>query len=240
MPWGAAGPREGVALSASSLLCPCGLLLARRLFTAVIVMLLSANAKRLMVGYLLGAYTTSIGLGLVILFALPGSSTVSTARQTVNPAIDIALGVLALVFAFVVGSGPHDRAQRRHERRREKKEKKGPPRWRRALDKGSPRATFAVAMVLSLPGARYLVAVDVLHKQHLGTATKVVCVIAFCLVALMLIELPLLGFAFARVWTVKTVESFNAWVARDGRRIATIAALVVGVLLVLWGILELV
>ena len=203
-------------------------------------MLLSANAKRLMVGYLLGAYTTSIALGLVIVFALPGSSTASTARKTVNPAVDLAVGVLALVFALVVRSGPHDRAQRRRERRREKKEKKGPPRWRRTLDKGSPRATFAIAMVLSLPGASYLLALDVLHKQDLGTATTVVCVIAFCLVALLLIELPLLGFVLAPEWTVKTVERFKAWVERDGRRIATIAALAVGLFLVLRGILELV
>jgi len=36
------------------------------LCAAVGLMLLSQNAKRLMLGYLLGAYTTSIGLGLVI------------------------------------------------------------------------------------------------------------------------------------------------------------------------------
>ena len=95
-------------------------------------------------------------------------------------------------------------------------------------------------MVVSLPGASYLVALDVLHKQSLGAATKVVCVIAFCLVTVVLIELPLLGFAVAPGWTVKTVERFKAWVGRDGRRIATVVALVVGVLLVVRGILELV
>ena len=64
--------------------------------------------------------------------------------------------------------------------------------------------------------------------------------IAFCLVALMLIELPLLGFVLAPEWTVKTVERFKAWVERDGRQIATVAALAVGLFLVLRGILELV
>jgi hypothetical protein len=34
-------------------------------------MLLSKNAQRLMLGYLLGAYTTTIGLGLGIVFAIP-------------------------------------------------------------------------------------------------------------------------------------------------------------------------
>ena len=45
------------------------------LFTALLVMLVSRNAERLMLGYLLGAYVTSITAGLVIVFALPTHST---------------------------------------------------------------------------------------------------------------------------------------------------------------------
>lgn len=40
------------------------------LLAAVTMMLLLPNPKRLMPGYLLGAYTTSITLGLVIVFSL--------------------------------------------------------------------------------------------------------------------------------------------------------------------------
>ena len=52
------------------------------LLAALMVMLLSANAKRLMFGYLLGALMTSITAGLVIVFALPESSAVSTTKNT--------------------------------------------------------------------------------------------------------------------------------------------------------------
>ena len=45
------------------------------LLAAVTVMLLLPNPKRLMFGYLLGAYLTSITLGLVIVFSLNDSST---------------------------------------------------------------------------------------------------------------------------------------------------------------------
>jgi hypothetical protein len=72
-------------------------------------MLLSTNPKRLMFGYLLGAYTTSITLGLVILLALPESRSVSTARNSISPAMDLALGLIALLVALVLGSGPHKR-----------------------------------------------------------------------------------------------------------------------------------
>jgi hypothetical protein len=45
------------------------------LLAAVTVMLLMPNPKRLMAGYLLGAYVTSITLGLLIVSSLHGSST---------------------------------------------------------------------------------------------------------------------------------------------------------------------
>lgn len=58
-------------------------------------MLLLANPKRLMVGYLLGAYTTSITLGLLIVFTLHGSGTESTSKHTIGPVEDIVIGLLA-------------------------------------------------------------------------------------------------------------------------------------------------
>jgi hypothetical protein len=202
------------------------------------VMLVSANAKRLLFGYLLGAYLSTIGLGLVIVFALPSSGTVDTSQQSVAPAVDLALGLLALLVALVIGTGPHTKAEQRRERRKTADEKKGPPRWRQALDRGSPRASFAVGVVLSLPGASYLAALDLIHKQDLGTVPQVVSVIAYCLLALSLIEIPLLGYVFAPDQTVKMVGRFKAWITRDSRRIATIAALFVGVVLLVRGAIE--
>lgn len=48
-------------------------------------MLLLPDPRKLMLGYLLGAYMTSITLGLVIVFALPGSSTESTSKHSIGP-----------------------------------------------------------------------------------------------------------------------------------------------------------
>ena len=45
-----------------------------------------------MAGYLLGAYTTSITLGLVIVFTLQGSSTESTSKHTIGPVEDLVVG----------------------------------------------------------------------------------------------------------------------------------------------------
>ena len=90
-------------------------LLNPTLLAAVTVMLFLPSPKKLMFGYLLGAYTMSITLGLVIVFSLHGSSAVSTSKHTLSPAEDIVLGVLALPIAFVLGTG-RDAALKRRRR----------------------------------------------------------------------------------------------------------------------------
>src|SRR5664279_5436043 len=100
------------------------------------VMLLLPNPRKLMLGYLLGALMTSITLGLVIVFALKGSSTVSTTQNTVSPAVDLALGAILLVAAFVLASGRDKRIAERRQARKGPQEDKGPPRWQQALSKG--------------------------------------------------------------------------------------------------------
>src|SRR5512142_1930009 len=89
------------------------------LVAATTVMLLLDKPAKLMLGYLLGAYMTSITLGLVIVFSLSNSSTANTTENTLSPAVDIALGGLAVTAAFVLtpgatnGSGSAGRRARR-------------------------------------------------------------------------------------------------------------------------------
>src|SRR3954449_4730881 len=149
------------------------------LLAASTVMLLLPSPSRLMLGYLLGAYITSITLGLVIVFALPDSSATSTTQNTLSPAVDIALGALALVVAWVVWSGRHRRVKARTRAHQAAKPDKGPPRWQRELSKGSPRATFVVGMLLTLPGASYLAGLDTIHKLNYSTTVTLLLVIGF-------------------------------------------------------------
>src|SRR5690242_9741427 len=141
------------------------------LLTATTVMLVLPSPKRLLLGYLLGAYLTSITLGLVIVFTLGGSSTgTSSAKHTVNPILDIAVGLLILIIAFVVGTGRDERRRARRERKHAAQATKAPPRWKQALSAGSARTTFVVGALLTLPGASYLAGLDLVAKQNLSTA----------------------------------------------------------------------
>jgi Sap, sulfolipid-1-addressing protein len=204
------------------------------------VMLLLPNPKRLMLGYLLGALMTSITLGLVIVYALKGSSAVSTTQNTVSPAVDLALGAILLVAAAVLGTGRDKQIAERGRARKGPKEEKGPPRWQQALSKGSARTTFVVGAVLTLPGGSYLAGLHHIEEQKLSTPATVLTVIGFNLVMLILLELPLLGYTFAPDWTPSAVERAKAWAGRNGHKAAVITLTVLGGALVVKGIAELV
>jgi hypothetical protein len=206
------------------------------LLTAVTVMLVLPSPTRLLLGYLLGALMMSVTLGLVIVFSLDGSSSaISTAKHTVNPALDIALGLLILVVAFVVGSGRDQRRRARRERKRAAKGDQPPPRWKQALSGGSPRTTFVVGALLTLPGASYLAGLHLISKQNASTSATVLVVLGFNVVMLMLLELPLLGYAIRPDGTAVAIERFSGWLSRNGGRVALGGSGVVGVALIARG-----
>ena len=216
------------------------------LLAAVTVMLLLPNPKPLMIGYLLGAYTTSITLGLVIVFTLSNSSATSTAKHTISPLEDIVVGLLAIAIAFVLRTG---RDQPFQERRRAKKDAKltarreaGKPTESlpiRLLGKGDPRVTFVVGMILSFPGVSYLTALDKINKLNPGTVPTVLLVVGFCLMQQILLELPLLGYLFAPESTQDRVNRFKGWIGRKGRNAIVIGAALIGAYLVARGVITL-
>ena len=215
------------------------------LLAAVTVMLLMPSPKKLMLGYLLGAYLTSISLGLVIVFALHDSSAVGTSKHTISPTEDIVVGALLLVVAFVLKTD-RDRALReRKARRKEAKlaesggeEKESLP--IRLLGRGSPRITFVVGLLLSFPGVSYLAALTRIDGLDVAAAPTALLVIGFCLMQQTLLELPLIGYALAPERTQLAVNGFRDWLARNGRRAGVAVAAVLGALLIVRGIVELV
>jgi hypothetical protein len=208
------------------------------LLTGVTVMLTLDRPERLLIGFFAGALVTSVTCGLVLVFALPHSSTSSTAKHSVNPILNIALGALVLLVVFVVATGRDQRRRAWSERKRARSADKPDPRWRRQLSKGSARDTFVVGILLSFPGASYIAGMDLLHKQNVGTVATVLLVLAFNAIMLILLELPLLGYAFAPEWTAATIERFSNWLIRRGGRVALIAGAIAGALLILRGIVN--
>jgi hypothetical protein len=207
------------------------------LIAVTTLMLLLPNPNKLMLGYWLGAMLTSITLGLLIVFSLKSSGIVSTTQHTLSPLADIIIGGLTLIIAAVLATG---RDERYRARRAKKKEGKPPPRWQRELRNGSPRTTFVIGALLTLPGASYLAALDKLTKLNYSTVVTVLIVIAFNFVMLLLLELPMIAFAVAPKWTPAAIDRAKAWAGIHGRVYAERGFAVIGVLLVIKGVLGLI
>ena len=209
------------------------------LVAVVTVMLLLDRPAKLMAGYLAGALMTSITLGIIIVFSLSDSSAANTTENTVSPSVDIALGVIALIIAFVLYTGRVERLRERRRARKAAKPNKEPPRWQRELNKGSPRITFVVGALLTLPGASYLAGLASIHKLHYSTAETVLLVIGFNLVMLWLLEVPLACFLVAPEWTPQAITRAKAWISRHAHMFAIRGFTGVGVLLIVKGIIGL-
>jgi hypothetical protein len=206
------------------------------LLTATTVMLVLPSPKRLMLGYLAGAYTTGIIVGFAIVQWLGGSDAVSTTKHTVSPSIDFALGAIALIAASVIRRRRVARVTETGDQKGGKKEKKA-PRWQQALSGGTARTTFLIGLLLSFPGASYLASLTQIDKQNFGAATDLLVIVAVNVVMLVLLEVPLIAFAVAPEWTPVAIESFKGWIARHGARVVTFALTAIGVAFILRGIL---
>src|SRR4051794_21597173 len=215
------------------------------LLAAVTLMLLLPNPKRLMLGYLLGAYTASISVGLAIVFALQDSSFASTSKRTLSPVEDLVVGALLLLIALVLATDRDQPLRQRRERRREKKqERKGDEEKEalpmRLLGRGSPRISFVVRLLLSFPGVSYLTGLSQIDKLEAGIAPTVLLVIGFCLIQQLLLEAPLVGYILKPEATQGAVDGFRDWLARNGRRAGIYVVAVLGALLIIRGIAGLV
>ncbi|HVV89065.1 MAG TPA: GAP family protein [Solirubrobacterales bacterium] len=213
------------------------------LLAAVTIMMLLPDPKRLITGYLLGAYLASIGLGMAIVFSLHGSSGVESSKKTLSPLEDLVFGAILAIVGWAFLSGRVRRIK--ESRKRHHEEKHGPKEEKeslpeRLLGRGSTRITFAVGALLSLPGASYLVALDKLAKLGWPTASTALAVVVFCLIQQLLLELPLVGFYLAPTWTANAVVGFRGWISRNAARAAGYVALTLGCLLLIRGIVFLI
>jgi hypothetical protein len=208
------------------------------LLAAVTIMMLLPEPRRLITGYLLGAYLTSIGLGMAIVYSLHDSAVVESGKKTLTPLEDLVFGAILVIVGWALLSGRATEIKERRRRRKEEKHghveaKESLP--ERLLGKGSMRITFAVGALLSLPGASYLLALDKIAKLSWPTATTALAVIVFCLIQQTLLEAPLFGFWVAPEWTERAVVKFREWIATNAARAAGCIALTLGCLLIIRG-----
>jgi hypothetical protein len=205
----------------------------------VVVILARPNPRNLLLAYVLGALFVSIAAGLAIVAALDAGNVVGSSDHTVNPAVNIAAGLVALFVAWILFTDRDRQLRERRARRKAEKAEKvdGRDPWsRRILERDSMRLTFLLGVAFNLPGATYLVGLKDIAAADQSTATSVLEIVAFNLIMFMVAEIPLVSYTLRPERTREAINSINDWLGGHGRQIAMALCLAVGTWLLIRGI----
>jgi hypothetical protein len=190
--------------------------------------------ERVLIAFLVGGLITTITIGTLIVLNLQGASAVTDSRSTTDPALNIAVGTLALVAAYVL-----DRMPDLHLPRRRTANPKRSPFTQRAIESGAPLAFVAGLLVNIVPGIFPIIALKNLAELDYSTAETIAVLVGFYLVTFAFIEIPIVSYLVAPAWTRRRVGELNDWLRTHQRRVAVWALVVGGVYLVARGVLEL-
>jgi Sap-like sulfolipid-1-addressing protein len=195
------------------------------LFAIVLVALSTRHPVRLLTSFLVAGLLTTITIGVVLVFTLADKDTFAHSSSTGRPALYVLAGLLSIAAARYLARRPPAPAKSR-----------GDPRLERYV--ANTRVAFGAGIVLNiLPGFFPLVALVDIAQTSYSPAAKVGLVAVFYVIMFASVEVPILAYGFAPDRTAAAVGGFNAWLNRNGRRLAVWILVVVGVYLIVRGIL---
>jgi 4-amino-4-deoxy-L-arabinose transferase-like glycosyltransferase len=219
------GIAEYVLLAVASIFWPL-------LITIVVIVLRTSHPVRLLAAFLAGGLLATIAIGIALVFTLDNSNVVSRDRRELDPAVNITVGVLALVVAAVVlRLGPDARERYRGGKPRSN-------RTERFLE--NEKLAFLAGLLLNVvPGFFPFVALKDIAEGGYPAAANVALVGLFYVIMFALIEIPLAGYLVSPKRTVVTVGRMNSWFDRNAKRVGAVVLGTVGAYLVVRGLVEL-
>jgi hypothetical protein len=228
MRWGAEPVADIIPLALAAAVYP-------PLLAGIIILLARDKPVAMLAAFMAGGMVVTFVLGLLIVLVL-GDWLSNRTQNSTSPVVDIVIGALSLLGAFVLHRRIRER--KRGVVRAAKKPKDGPSRTQLMLNEGTPWAAFAAGLILCLPGIWYLDALKDIAQSDPSTATVFVDILVFMVIMFVLAELPLIGYMVAPEATQVRVASFQAWMSRNGRTVGMWAAALIGAYLLIKGIVN--
>jgi Sap, sulfolipid-1-addressing protein len=208
------------------------------LLAVVIVILTQPNPRRLLGAYLAGAMLASLTIGLVIVAGLNSGHVLNGGSgRTINPAVDLVVGLVLLGLLYALLSGRDRRFTERRRQKRAEQAKDGQESWSdRVLRHESVLLTFFVGIALNLPGALYLVALTQIASADQGTVEDVLEILAYNLIMFAWAEIPLVAYGVAPERTEAFIKRVHDWLGTHARQIAIVVCGVAAAYLTIKGV----
>jgi hypothetical protein len=167
--------------------------------------------------FLAGGFLTTVSIGVTIVYALKASSFVAHSRHETDAWVDITIGALAVLAGLVLLRQP----KRTDAEPSAEMSATGSGRLRRLLERGAALAFVGGIVVNVVPGLLPFIALKDIAELGYARAATVATVIGFYVVMFTFVEAPLVGFVFAPTRTTAAVTSFNLWLNRNWRVLAS-------------------
>ena len=209
---------------------------------AVLVILSRPHPVRLLSAYAIASFVTSVLIGIAIVAGLTETEVVAPDRRTATPIIDIGIGVLILLSATWLRSERSTALRRRAtERRAQRKARRGakPSRTAEILSRGSAGLVGALGVAMHLPGLLYLAALAEITHADLSAGRTVLTIVAFNIIMLAPIELPLLAYTIVPQKTERTLRTVNSYLQAHRADVLTLLSVVAAGYLIVSGLVEL-
>ena len=200
------------------------------LLAVVLISLRASHPGRLMASFLVGGLLTTMVVGLIVIYVLKDASLTTHSDSWFGPGVEIAAGIAALVLAYVL------RARRHRAAPVAAPTDAGPSRMERMLDRGAPLAFIAGIVFNIVPGVVPLVALKDIAELDYSFGATVALLLGFYLIMFAFIEVPIVAYLFAPERTASSMNQFNAWLGRNGRRVGVYVLAGVGCYLLVRGI----
>jgi len=188
----------------------------------------SASPRRTTLWFLAGAITMTVVVGVIALALLRAGGLSLPGHHTPRYGVRLGLGVLALAGGlFMV---------RRKPRPPNLDNPKKPGLVSRLTARPGPATAFAAGVLVFVPSASFLAAVQVIATAKASVAATVATLATVVIIDVMFVWLP---FAFHLVRpqaTERVLKAFNSWLRVHGHALVAIALLVAGVALIADGI----
>jgi hypothetical protein len=220
-------PTQALALALAASIYPPAV-------AAVIALGRGAEVRSRVFAFVLAAGLVTYAVGALILYALVELGATGAHHLTPSAAVEVALGVLLMLLAL-----------RLHRKRPDPAAASAsadahatPSKIERYLQ--SRRLAFVLGIVLYvLPSPIYIGAVKAIADANLSTGDELASLVAVVAVMLWMVELPMLMLLVVPDRAADTLERINLWFARHGRTLAIVAAIAVGVYLIVEGLVKL-
>jgi Sap, sulfolipid-1-addressing protein len=186
-------------------------------------LLVNPRPRRRALIFLTGAVLITLGVGFLVVLALQGSGAESPEHRTVPPWIDLAIGIVLVIFGLVIYFRPP----------------RGPKAAKQRRELGLI-GLLSVGMLMYAPSPLYLASLHSIAKAHASPLVTALSVILVAIIYMLLIEIPIIAHAIWPDTTIRGVRAVNTWLAKHGRTIIVIVATGFGAYLIGSGITHLV